>query len=71
MESWNPDTPPGIPLQRQVQSTFLWRGQAAGSVIATARRLSSSCHMHGTVSDFPRVLQSSTLPYSPSRSLGV
>lgn len=23
MGSWNPDTPPGIPLQRQVQSAYL------------------------------------------------
>ncbi|XP_073852484.1 protein FAM219B isoform X5 [Macaca fascicularis] len=27
MGSWNPDTPPGIPLQRQVQSTFLRRAR--------------------------------------------
>uniref|UniRef100_A0A8C0JTN8 Family with sequence similarity 219 member B n=1 Tax=Canis lupus dingo TaxID=286419 RepID=A0A8C0JTN8_CANLU len=47
------------------------RGQAAGSVTATAKCLSCACCIHGTMPDFRSVLQSSTLPYSPNRGIGV
>lgn len=45
MGSWNPDTPPGIPLQRQVQSAFLHgaRRQAVLSPLPSACLVPAVC----------------------------
>lgn len=62
MGSWNPDTRPGTPLQRQVQSAYLCsvRLQAAGSrqrQHPLPKCLFGACCMHSEVLD-PTLLSS-------------
>lgn len=51
MGSWNPDTPPGIPLQRQVQSAYLCSARLQAALLPLPKCLVGACCVHSAVLD--------------------